>query len=792
MRSLRKKLLRRNPTDIERARAGDKNLRGANLADLHIRPPFSFAGADFTGANLENAILLKLDFAGANFEGANLKGALIFSSDLTGANLRNTKLRGASLNNVRADGVDFSGSEIHRTQFAGAKLRGASFAGADISEANFGGAALDGTVFTGAKVKDPYLKDANVQDAIGFRIAYQHTRKVKSPSSLRFKEWFGNSVLRDASGEPMVLYHGSGAGGFTEFSLKKIDAWHPGFFLADDLSLAQSYTRGKTLDPFGKRKGSGVYRVFVKMERPYVVDAKGASWKQIPWPTENDKAKTDMIGNWAKKNGYDGAIIHNVRDEGPSGGFADPATVYIVFDPRNIKSAAYNSGMYDPLDPDIRHNPRLRRNPSVEVRKVGAKFCVFMDGKDTGKWAASEEKAQALRARMGVPAPAAAPVKAATAPKARTAAATPQTDKDFRNANLSGRKLKGKDFSQANLQGASLDGSVLDESNFSGANMRKVTGMGFSLRNANLTGADLTGASLVESDLRGVRLDGAILDGTDFSDSDLRGAYVRGAKGQNTDFTGVHLGKADFTGSSLPQSQYLAADLSDTEFAGADLTGANFYDANIKKAKLAGANLTRASGLSKPVKVAAVKYPTTDAFKKWFGKSVVVDKKGKPIVLYHGSTNAGFTAFDLTKVDPQHPGFFFADTPELAATYSGDEQLDPFAVNKPRGIYRAFVKMERPLVIDGQGKIWDQVLFQGKKTSTNLLGKYARANGYDGVIVRNIEDFGPLASGSFDDPGDVYIVFDPKNIKSAAYNLGTWDPNDADIRHNPKRPKRLR
>jgi hypothetical protein len=170
----------------------------------------------------------------------------------------------------------------------------------------------------------------------------------------------------DSNGDPLVIYHGTSKGGFTAFDLKKIDKWHPGFFLTDDENLAKTYTRGKTKDPFGKRKGAGmgIYRVFVKMERPYIVNAHGYEWNDIPWPTENDSAKTDDIGRYAKAHGYDGVIIHDVLDIGPHPGFSDPATIYIVFDPRNIKSAAYNSGLYDPTDPDIRHNPRpARKNP---------------------------------------------------------------------------------------------------------------------------------------------------------------------------------------------------------------------------------------------------------------------------------------------------------------------------------------------------------------------------------------------------------------------------------------------
>jgi hypothetical protein len=258
------------------------------------------------------------------------------------------------------------GAQLEKANLTKANLEHAWLVDANLKGANLTFARLQNANLTGANLTGADLTGADLKGAKGVKLPkpVPTPRKIKTPRSPSFKAWFGNSVLVDDKGEPLVLYHGTNSGGFTSFDLKKIDAWHPGFFLADDERLAQTYTRGKTKDPFGKRRGKGIYRVFVKMERPYIVDARGNYWSKIPWPTAGDRAKTDDIGIYAKKQGYDGVIIKNVIDIGSAGGFYEPATVYIVFDPRNIKSAAYNSGLYDPTDPDIRHNPRpARRNP---------------------------------------------------------------------------------------------------------------------------------------------------------------------------------------------------------------------------------------------------------------------------------------------------------------------------------------------------------------------------------------------------------------------------------------------
>ena len=220
------------------------------------------------------------------------------------------------------------------------------------------GAALEGAKFTGATTKG--MKGITVP-----------RKEIAYPESKSFDAWFGKSVLRDAKGRPLVLYHGTDKGGFTAFDLSKIDPSHVGFFLSDDPRLAQTYTSFSQFDPFGDEVPTkkGIYRLFVKMENPFVYDAQGSRWNAIPWGKGyKDFVHTSTIGIWAKQHGYDGVILNNTVIVGPSGIFYEPSTVYIVFDPRNIKSAAYNRGTWDPTDPDIRHNPRpARRNPLAKA-----------------------------------------------------------------------------------------------------------------------------------------------------------------------------------------------------------------------------------------------------------------------------------------------------------------------------------------------------------------------------------------------------------------------------------------
>jgi hypothetical protein len=86
--------------------AGMLDQRGADLA-----------GANLSGTNLRDAVLV----------GANLRGANLANADLTGANLREADLQGASL----------AGASLLAANLHGANLTGADFAGSNLSNASF-------------------------------------------------------------------------------------------------------------------------------------------------------------------------------------------------------------------------------------------------------------------------------------------------------------------------------------------------------------------------------------------------------------------------------------------------------------------------------------------------------------------------------------------------------------------------------------------------------------------------------------------------------------------------------
>ena len=152
----------------------------------------------------------------------------------------------------------------------------------------------------------------------------------------------------------------------------------------------------------------------------------------------------------------------------------------------------------------------------------------------------------------------------------------------------------------------------------------------------------------------------------------------------------------------------------------------------------------------------------TPEFKAWFGDSKVVDESGAPLVVTHGAGKA-FEVFSPAKMGSQsglreaREGFWFTGN-TLVSDWYAEGQKNPQT-------YPVFLRMENPLIVNND------------MTQENAF-KEAKAEGHDGVIFRNTDEGG--------DRGDTFVVFDPKQIKSAIGNRGTFDPNNPNILFQPE------
>lgn len=190
----------------------------------------------------------------------------------------------------------------------------------------------------------------------------------------------------------------------------------------------------------------------------------------------------------------------------------------------------------------------------------------------------------------------------------------------------------------------------------------------------------------------------------------------------------------------------------------------------------------------------APKAPPKDsaAFKKWFGGSKVVDENGEPLVVSHITKKKGITTFDLKyKTELSSMGFHFG-TPEQAE-FRGT-QYDFKSRGEPE-VGQYYLSIKKPLRVshmasyapdhladqmvemgvlddDSYADIQSETGYDSVETGDRLV-QILKDNGYDGLVYENEKE----------GAGDSYVPFDPTQIKSATGNVGTYDPDNADIRY---------
>lgn len=183
----------------------------------------------------------------------------------------------------------------------------------------------------------------------------------------------------------------------------------------------------------------------------------------------------------------------------------------------------------------------------------------------------------------------------------------------------------------------------------------------------------------------------------------------------------------------------------------------------------------------------------TPAFKRWFGDSKVVDARGQPMVVYHG-TNQDFTRYDGIRTGERNidldvgDAFFFTDSPSVASDYAMAAIEDRYRIQGGENVQAVYLAMKNPLVWDFIKDETDQLpgdididadSLSDEVLIVSELVRHAKENGYDGLITLNHDDGGPKRMNQ-------WIAFRPEQIKSAIGNRGTFDPNESDTRFNVK------
>lgn len=222
-------------------------------------------------------------------------------------------------------------------------------------------------------------------------------KKTETPA---FRKWFGNSVIVDSEGEPLVVYHGTSAD-FAVFDDSKAGSTSGntgflgrGFYFSKDPARASGYagaTRKPDSGAWTRTDGGNVMPVYVSLQSPldirgeqklegplskkliavlekslpsevdiafqgqdvYALDIQDA----LAYAVESDPAVGRKFTDNLKAMGYDGVNFMDGRE-------------IVVFAPTQIKSATGNVGSYDINNPDIRFSRTMESMPDEDVEVV--------------------------------------------------------------------------------------------------------------------------------------------------------------------------------------------------------------------------------------------------------------------------------------------------------------------------------------------------------------------------------------------------------------------------------------
>ena len=170
----------------------------------------------------------------------------------------------------------------------------------------------------------------------------------------------------------------------------------------------------------------------------------------------------------------------------------------------------------------------------------------------------------------------------------------------------------------------------------------------------------------------------------------------------------------------------------------------------------------------------------SNAFKRWFGDSKVVNAEGKPLMVYHGS-EADITEFRSPAVSSALPnaqaGIYFTTDQGLASVYAKQQGA----------VYPVYLNIRNPLDLNSTSRIegWKGVI--ARLIAPRLAAKVAREaelrNGLSQSIILP-EERDRLEAAGYDGvkSNGVWIAFRPEQVKSATGNTGAFDPTNPDIR----------
>ena len=161
----------------------------------------------------------------------------------------------------------------------------------------------------------------------------------------------------------------------------------------------------------------------------------------------------------------------------------------------------------------------------------------------------------------------------------------------------------------------------------------------------------------------------------------------------------------------------------------------------------------------------------TVQFGEWFGDSKVVDENKNPLIVYHG-TGVDFNAFDKNRqgqnFSQSRGGFFFTNRKRTAEHYAKRYAEITAGSKDQENVLGVYLSIQNPYIRTAPSEVNPIDFFDWH--SVDIM-READINGNDGIIV-------------YGERENLYIAFEPEQIKSATDNIGTFDKNKQNIRYS--------
>ena len=165
---------------------------------------------------------------------------------------------------------------------------------------------------------------------------------------------------------------------------------------------------------------------------------------------------------------------------------------------------------------------------------------------------------------------------------------------------------------------------------------------------------------------------------------------------------------------------------------------------------------------------------SSEAFRRWFGKSVIAIN-GNPLIVYHGGADIPRQRYPVFRPGQGKWGYgiYFAPERFQAERYA---ELFPSHV-----VGEYFLRVERPLVVD------ERIAYH--EDSPRLVEDARTSGKHDGIIVVS-DSFGGAAVNGFRFDRNVVeiVVFTPRQVKSVE-NVGTFDSEQSSVLKGLRRSK---